>query len=63
MPPVSGVKLCRRTRVKAFTQLLRIFFEICRGSSNIMHFVDSIVISRLPKWYKHVHKNEKLQPK
>ena len=31
--------------VKAFTQLLRNFFEICRGMSNIMRSVDSLLFS------------------
>ena len=29
--------------VKAFTQLLRNFFEICHGNSTTMHFVDSLL--------------------
>ena len=29
--------------VKAFTQALRNFFEICRGNSNVMQFADSLL--------------------
>ena len=31
--------------VKAFTQVLRNFLEICSGNSNIMHFVDSLLFN------------------